>query len=301
MHAQIDPASTERQPVQSLTAGLIRSSVLHVALLLLLVFVLPWLTRARPDDTPQILPVDLTRLSEKTAALPSLNLAALPQDKAEEISEADRRDAVPVEQTPPPQAAPHQADERSPPVSQTAMQPDQERAFSRPAKAPKPNVPPSAKLRDQPLPADDLGARLERLAKLRQPEAPIPSRPRQQAGSGSSNLTVSSAEAAPARDATLSVKDFIRAQVERRWTLDGNTVKGEDWSVGIHIMLRPDGSVRQAEIVDNSRYRSDRAYREFALSARNAVLLSSPLTMPTGEYDIAKDIVLDFRAKQVLQ
>jgi hypothetical protein len=50
------------------------------------------------------------------------------------------------------------------------------------------NVITSAKLRGQPLPADDLSTRLHLLAKLRQIEAPIPHRQRPQTGSGSSNL-----------------------------------------------------------------------------------------------------------------
>jgi len=151
------------------------------------------------------------------------------------------------------------------------------------------------------VPADDLAARLERLARLRQPAPPMPPNPRRQDGSGASNLTASSADAARARDAAYAVKDFIRAQVERRWNLNVTAPKGGDWVVAIHILLRPDGRVSRAEIVDTPRYRSDDAYRDFALSARNAVLLSSPLTVPAGEYDIAKDIVLDFRSKQVLQ
>jgi outer membrane biosynthesis protein TonB len=181
------------------------------------------------------------------------------------------------------------------------MEPEQKRELPRSITASTPDVIASNKPREQPLPADDLSTRLHLLAKLRQPEAPIPPRQRQQAGSGSSNLTAASADAVPGHDATLGVKDFIRAQVERRWNLNGQAAKGRDWSAGIHIVLSRDGSVTRAEIVDNSRNRSDQAYQEFARSARNAVLLSSPLTVPPGAYDIAKDIVIDFRAKQVSQ
>jgi hypothetical protein len=97
------------------------------------------------------------------------------------------------------------------------------------------------------------------------------------------------------------VKDFIRAQVERRWNPDRKGVKVGNWMVAIHILLDRDGTVTGADIVDEARYRSDKAYLDFALSARNAVLLSSPLSLPPGAYDIAKDIVVDFDPKRVLQ
>ena len=64
-------------------------------------------------------------------------------------------------------------------------------------------------------------------------------------------------------------------------------------------VVRPDGTVTRAEVVDQSGYR-DRAYQDFALSARNAVLLSSPLTIPVGRYDLARDIVVEFDPKRLL-
>jgi hypothetical protein len=286
--------------VGQMRGPLIGSSVLHVLLMLLTILGLPRLTRA-PPLVEQVVPVNLVQIGEKTAAPSPADVAPLPQEKAAEVSEAAPAEAVPVVQTPPPQAAQHRAEEKSAPDLLTTTQPEQKREISRPVKAPKPDLVPGAKLRRQPLPADDLSARLERLARLRQPAPPMAPNPRQQKGAGASNLTATSPNTASARDAIYGVKDFIRAQVERRWSLDGKMLKGGDWVVAIHIVLSPDGRVSRAEIVDDPRYRSDSGYRDFALSARNAVLLSSPLTVPPGEYDIAKDIVLDFHLKQVLQ
>jgi outer membrane biosynthesis protein TonB len=299
MQIKIESAPTDGQPVDRLTGGLIGSSVLHLVVVLLLVFGLRWLMQS-PAQVAQMVPVDLVQLGEKTASPSSPEMAPLPQEMAREILKSEPAEAVPVAQTPPPQAALHQAEERYAPNLPT-LKPEPGREFSRPVKGPKPAALPAAKLPRQPLPADDLSTRLKRLAQLRQPESLMPPNPRRQDGSGSSNLTATSADAARARDATYGVKDFIRAQVERRWYLDGGKLKGSDWVVAIHIVLSPDGSVSRAEIVENTRYRSDSAYRDFARSARNAVLLSSPITVPPGNYNIAKDIVLDFNSKQVLQ
>ncbi len=287
-------------PIDRMRGGLVGSSGLHLLVLLLLVFGPSWETRA-PPPLEHIIPINLVQLGDKTASPSSPEVAPLPQEKASETAPVQSVDAVPVAQTPPPQAAPPQAEAKASPDLPTATRQEPKLAVPKPVKAPKPDTAPAARLRPQSLPADDLSTRLDVLARLKQPAPPMPPKPRQQEGSGASNLTASSANAAPGRDATYSVRDFIRAQVERRWNLDVNAPKGGDWVVVIHIVLRPDGSVSRADIVDTPRYRSDSAYRDFALSARNAVLLSSPLTVPAGDYDIAKDIILDFNSKQVQQ
>jgi len=299
MQIRFDSIPTDRKNTDRMMGGLIGSSALHF-LVLLLVFGLPWLMQGH-SQTVQIVPVNLVQLSKKTASPSSPEMAPLPQEKAKEVSNSETAEAVPVAQTPPPPATQQRAVEKSSPELLTTVKPDQKPETPKPVKAPKPDVSPAAEARRKPLPTDDLNVRLKLLAQLRQPPPPIPSKLRPQEGSGSSNLTATSADVAQARDATYGVKDFIRAQVERRWNLDGNVPKGGGWLVAIHIVLSPDGKVRQADIVDSPRYHTDSAYREFALSARNAVLLSSPLTVPPGEYDIAKDIVIDFNSKQVLQ
>jgi len=116
-----------------------------------------------------------------------------------------------------------------------------------------------------------------------------------------SSMTAASADTVTGRNAAYAVKDIIRAQVERRWNLDRTRLGAPDWVVAIRIRFSPDGTVRRADIVANERFRSDHAYHDFALSARNAVLLSSPLTLPRGAATLATDIVVDFAARQVLQ
>ena len=96
-----------------------------------------------------------------------------------------------------------------------------------------------------------------------------------------------------------AVKDFIRAQVERRWNLNESAATAHNWTVSIRIALDHNGRVLTAEIVDDPRFRDNDAYRDFAHSARNAVLLSSPLLLPDSAYDLAKDIVVDFDPRQV--
>ena len=61
-----------------------------------------------------------------------------------------------------------------------------------------------------------------------------------------------------------------------------------------------DGRVIFAKILDQQRYKTDAAWREVALSARNAVLLSSPFSLPAGHYKTVMDMTLRFDPKDAL-
>ncbi|HUA54445.1 MAG TPA: hypothetical protein VMB81_19870 [Candidatus Sulfotelmatobacter sp.] len=278
-----------------MTRGVLGSSALHLLVVLLLIFGWPWLIQVPPTVTP-IIVVNLVSLGEETAARSSGELASLPQEKAEEAAKLEPVEAVPVAEAPPPAGVAQRQRESSPhrlTTSRMAPKPDIARTTTDSRAA--------TKLPGDPSP-DDLGARLSRLAKLQQPDTPIPSSPRRPLnGSGLSNLSATSVDAAAARDATYGVKDFIRAQVERRWHVDNRTLASAGAVVAIHIMLNRDGSVSRAEIVDNPSRHSDSAYRELALSARNAVLLSSPLAVPSGQFERAKDMVLNLDAREASQ
>lgn len=297
---EIVPISTEGSRMSPMTSSLIASSALHLLVILLLLFGTGWLMQRAPKGI-QIVPINMVQLGVKTASPPSSELATLPQDKARENPSASSPEAVPNAQAASSQGEQHQVEQKttSNPLSVTKTR--QKPEIHNTPEDTRRNDLPLGKDEKEPAPANDLSARLKSLARLRQPTPPVPPSPIAQDGTGWSNLTATSANAARGRDATYAVKDFIRAQVERRWNLHVDTLNGADWVVSIHMVLSPDGSVRQAEIVDNPRFHSDNAYRDFAFSARNAVLLSSPLTVPPGEYNIAKDIILDFHSKQVLQ
>ena len=256
--------------------GFLGSLALHGVAVLLILFLLPsWL--ATPPEPEQIVPIDLVTLGERTAALPADQKAALPQEQAKETAERDVADPVPAPQTPPPpQAVVPKARQNTAPTPLAAVNADD------PARLPKPGPSAAAKPRPSPSSEDELTAKLQSLARLRQPTPPVTPNPRQQEGAGVSNVTASSANAAPGSQASYSVRDFWRAQVERHWYWDRRRLGAGDWAVSIHVVLNQDGSVAQAEIVDDPRHGGDADYHDLALSARNAVLLSSPLTLPPG-------------------
>jgi len=149
----------------------------------------------------------------------------------------------------------------------------------------------------EPSRTDELEAKLEALAKLRQPDAVTPSK---ENGAARPDRVATNDDIVSGRQGPFSVKDYIRAQVERRWNLDLATLGDSDFSVPIHVEMTSAGVVLKAEIVDSART-TDPAYREAAVSARNAVLLSSPLSLPAGHYQGVMDMVLYLNPRDALR
>jgi hypothetical protein len=140
-----------------------------------------------------------------------------------------------------------------------------------------------------PTPQDALQSQLDALAKLRIPN-------------GSGTASQPSGSNAPAGAETgYRVEDLIRAQVQRRWNLRLDELGERELIVTIHVVLEPDGTVAKAEIVETPRSKGDEGYRSIAISARNAVLLSSPLTLPRGMTAEMRDMMISFNTRDTLR
>ena len=145
---------------------------------------------------------------------------------------------------------------------------------------------------------DDLEMKLHALAKLRQPSLDTHSAEK---SLGLSRLSATSNEAVSGPYATYAMRDVIRAQVERRWELDLAEFRNSNLSIAIRVEITSAGVVTKAEIADIARFNSDKIYREAALSARNAVLLSSPLALPPGHYGEIMVLVINLNTSEALR
>jgi hypothetical protein len=143
---------------------------------------------------------------------------------------------------------------------------------------------------------DDLEIRLKKLARLRQPDTDIAL-----PDDGASDATATGNGASHGEHSAYSLRDFLRAQVERRWSLDLSRLEGRNLIVPIHVVVARNGEIKAADIVERERSANDAAYREVALSARNAVLLSSPIQWPAGQPRREVDITLLLNPKDVLR
>jgi hypothetical protein len=151
-----------------------------------------------------------------------------------------------------------------------------------------PHRPVALSLRQRQRIQDPLELRLKQLARLRQPDSTVP-----HLENGASD------EVATPSVGSYRVNDFLRAQVERRWSLD--LKHGRNAIIMIHVRVERDGTVTEADIVDKARYANDATWRATALSARNAVLLSSPLNLPAGYAGSSIDVVLAMNPKDAMR
>ncbi|HMI96546.1 MAG TPA: hypothetical protein VK479_08560 [Micropepsaceae bacterium] len=218
--------------------------------------------KASLEIVTPVVPVDVVQLDEETVAPPPLEKTAGPQQ---------RKAAAPPRRAQ--ELASRELPSFRPPTGIAPAEPQ----------------PPPEKIQE---PRDELQIRLEALAKLRQPESG--------ARSGVSDRSASNGAALGPR-AAYSVKDLVRAQVERRWSLDLEGLGARNFVVAIHVVLTRDGTVTKAEIVDQERFLSDATYHSIALSARNAVLLSSPIALPKGAYDDLIDMILNLNPRDALR
>ena len=129
---------------------------------------------------------------------------------------------------------------------------------------------------------------LKALSKLKQPNTDT----RLQGAEGTSPYETNGNDSESGGQGLYTTRDLIRAQVLRRWSLDRTRLGSRNFDILIHVELKRDGTVLEADVVDMQRFKTDSVYRWIALSAKNAVLLSSPLVLPP---DARNDLELTLR------
>jgi len=143
---------------------------------------------------------------------------------------------------------------------------------------------------------DALASKLEALAKLR---APGPNAPSEGDSSRAASMLPSSASS-PGQAGMYGLKDFVLDQVERHWNLNLANLKDADYSIPVRVKIAKTGEVLKAEPIGDSRS-GDPHYDEVAISARNAVLASSPLALPAGQYDDVMDMLIYMNPRDTLR
>jgi outer membrane biosynthesis protein TonB len=139
-------------------------------------------------------------------------------------------------------------------------------------------------------PKDDLAAKLRALAGLRAPRTESHTAALTQSAGVSGSGDGSGA---------YGVRDLIRAQVLRHWSVDFAMLRGRDDTIQIRVVLTRAGRVLSAQIINS--VTGDAVIRELAMSARNAVLLSSPFVMPSGPHPARMEFVLTLNPKDAVQ
>jgi len=141
-------------------------------------------------------------------------------------------------------------------------------------------------------PEDELSAKLRALAQLKTPDAALPN---------ADNTAVPGGGGEGAGEGNYALKDFIRAQILRRWLPDLSIPGARDMPVLLRIRLLKSGAIDDVGIVDQRRFYSDKAFHNMALSARNAALLASPIQIPGVKYEKTQTLTIDLDPKAVLR
>ena len=92
----------------------------------------------------------------------------------------------------------------------------------------------------------------------------------------------------------ISELDRVRNHIAGCWQPPVAAPGAETLKVDIRVKLDRDGSVREASIQNDRRYRSDRFFKVAADAALRAVLECSPLPLPTEKYDLWKEFIFGF-------
>jgi len=310
--------------------GMVLSGTMHALVVIVAIVGLPFLIHPPP---PQEMPiaVQLVTLGPETHATkpnpyrprpnakPDVPLAETPVPKPEPKPEppkpnpepppsatAPPPEPVPQPPVPQPIAPPPPAPPPPKPPEQQAMAAPQPPPPPKPAVKPKPKPHPPVAAEPKPeIKPTETPAAFESLLKnltKNQPE-PTEEAPPQPRRVRAAAAAPSSQPRAPlGAQLTVSEIDLVKQQIAQCWNVPAGARDAQDLVIEIKVEVNPDGTVRQARIVDMGRYNGDGFFRAAADSAVRAVRnpRCSPLRLPPDKYEAWKDLDLFFNPKDVL-
>jgi len=100
------------------------------------------------------------------------------------------------------------------------------------------------------------------------------------------------------QELSITETDLIASRLRQCWNLDPGAMGLQNMIIEIRAHLNQDGTVRDVQILDSSRYNSDTRFRAIAESARRAVYTCQPYSIfaekYADRYDIWKTLKLRF-------
>ncbi|MEE8515790.1 MAG: cell envelope integrity protein TolA [Alphaproteobacteria bacterium] len=274
--------------------GAVFSAVLHVVVILLAYFGLPELFRSEPNLNRPVI-IEMVKIDDKTLMKAKHKAKSRPKPKPRK--------------PPPKQKTPRNVAKAPPPPPDAPPLPE-----AVPIPKPKPKV--KAKPKPKPKAKPRRKRRMAKIKPRRKPLTPrkdflasvlkdvTPDKPKQSKPEQPPKK-VEKKPAPPlpptlAQRMTISELDAIRSQIEQCWNIPAGARDAQDLVVDISVVMNPDGTVRQATIVQRSRMSRDSFYRAAAESALRAVLNPdcSPLRLPPQKYNQWKTFTLSFNPRE---
>ena len=280
--------------------ALVYSVLSHAVIMVIGYFGLPYIQReAVLTDTPIM--VEIVNVSELTNAPP-------PKPEKKPPPKAEKK-------PPPPPKKPPQTAAPPPPAKdpEVAALPAEPKPKAKPKPKPKPEAKPKpkpirklakAKPRRKPKPPDAFTSVLRTVEKLKNRPPPKEKKKEDKKPEKKETFKQQMAQALmsrtarhdPLRSLAISEIDLVRQQIRECWSLPAGAKEAENLSIEIKMAMNPDGTVRQARILDQNRLQSDPFFRAAAESALRAVLNPhcNPLKLPPEKYQQWQNMILIF-------
>ncbi len=285
------------------------SILLHVSVLAVGYVGLPYIqTSPLLTDTPIM--IEIVNVDDATNA---------PPPKPEKKPEPEAKKEPPPPKKPPaaPKAA---APPPPPPKEEVAALPPEPEPKAKPVPKPKPKPkaektpkPPrmlaKVKPRHKPKPPDAFQSVLKTVEKLKDRRMPKDKKENKKKEEKKESFEQQMARALasrtakhnPLRPLAISEIDLVRQQIRECWSLPAGAREAQNLSIEIGMAMNPDGTVRQARILDQTRLRGDPFFRAAAESALRAVLnpRCNPLKLPPEKYQQWQTMTLIFDPSQM--
>ena len=280
--------------------ALVYSVLSHAVIMVIGYFGLPYIQReAVLTDTPIM--VEIVNVSELTNAPP-------PKPEKKPPPKAEKKPPPPPKKPSQTAAPPPPPPAKDPEVAALPAEP-KPKAKPKPKPEAKPKPKPIRKLakakpRRKPKPPDAFTSVLRTVEKLKNRPPPKEKKKEDKKPEKKETFEQQMAQALmsrtarhdPLRSLAISEIDLVRQQIRECWSLPAGAKEAENLSIEIKMAMNPDGTVRQARILDQNRLQSDPFFRAAAESALRAVLNPhcNPLKLPPEKYQQWQNMILIF-------
>ncbi len=268
-----------------MSRSLIISSILHVLLIIITAMSLPFLAK-KPIDLPPIVSIELIQITDQT------NIPFAPKAKKiiEKVKEKEKK--LVSEQAPPkkvkkikPDSVPMPDDEKN---KIDKLKEDKQN----PEKIDEEIKQVSEFEKDELFDPDNIAALID---KSKEDTA--------ETSKKNDKVTQDQQRSVENTGLSLSEEDALKAQIFGCWSIPLGLPYNENLLVRIKLLLNPDGTVSQSEILDHARMNrpGQGFYKVLAESALRAIKLCQPLRVPTTGYERWKELQLNFDAREMLE
>ena len=268
-----------------MSRSIIISSILHVLLIMITAMSLPFLAK-KPIDLPPIVSIELIQITDKT------NIPFAPKAKKtiEKIKEKEKK--LVSKQAPPKKVKKIKPDSVPMPDDKVDKVKEQKEDKQNPEKIDEEIKQVSEFEKDELFDPNNIAALIDKSKEETAETTKKTNKVSQDQQKNIENVGLS-----------LSEEDALKAQIFGCWSIPLGLPYNENLLVRIKLLLNPDGTVLQSEILDHARMNrpGQGFYKVLAESALRAVKLCQPLRVPSTGYERWKELQLNFDAREMLE